>query len=77
MTMTKKEYDERVARLADGTSEDPDDDRRLVKLYENTHSTSAAPEKITVEDGAQAVDEPVEESTHLPRGSRVQRKGAR
>lgn len=46
MKLTKKDHEARVARLADGTSADPDDDRRLVKLYESR---------------PQPVDEPVDE----------------
>ena len=45
MKLTRKDREERKARLADGTSPDPDDDRRLVKLYESR---------------SQPVDEPVE-----------------
>jgi len=58
MKLTQKDYEERVARLADGTSPDPDDDRRLVKHYER--------QGFTV--GAQPVDAPAEESK--PRGAR-------
>lgn len=56
MKMTEKDHEARKARLADGTSPDPDDDRRLVKLYESR---------------PQSVDEPVEEEQQAkPRGRR-------
>lgn len=40
MKMTKREHEQRLTRLADGTSADPDDDRRLVKLYERHGATT-------------------------------------
>ena len=57
MKLTRKDYQERVTRLAGGTSPDPDDDRRLVKLYESS---------------PQPVDEPVEED-HRPAPARRKR----
>lgn len=61
MKLTQRDYRERVVRLADGTSPDPDDDRRLVKLYEREGYGLESP---------QAVDEPVEEEQPKPRGRR-------
>lgn len=55
MKLTRKDHQERVARLADGTSPDPDDDRRLVKLYESS---------------PQPVDEPADEEKPAPRRAR-------
>jgi hypothetical protein len=34
MELTQKDYDERKRRLADGTSQNPDEDTRLVEHYE-------------------------------------------
>lgn len=55
MRMTRKDHETRVARLADGTSPDPDDDRRLVKLFESS---------------PQPVDESVENEQPKPRNRR-------
>lgn len=64
MKMTQKDYVERVTRLADGTSENPDDDRRLVELYEREGYTldgGSVSHAVELDDSAQAVDEPVQE----------------
>jgi hypothetical protein len=61
MRLTQRDYEERQARLADGTSPDPDDDRRLVKHYERQGFAL----------GAQPVDEPAEQEPEpKPRNNR-------
>lgn len=60
--MTQKDYETRTARLADGTSPDPDDDRRLVKHYERQGYAHQEP--------AQPVDEPAKQEA-----PRVRRRG--
>lgn len=62
MRMTKKDHEERLARLAAGQGND--EDRRLVKLYESQeHDEPAAghasvSHSVALDDGGQAVDEP-------------------
>lgn len=62
MKITKRDHDARVKRLADGTSPDPDDDRRLVKLYEST---------------PQPVDEPAEQEQQAEQKPKIPQQRGR
>jgi len=71
MKLTQKDYEERVARLADGTSPDPDDDRRLVKHYERQGARDEMNAMIDVQSwDAHENNEPKSKPESKPRGAR-------
>lgn len=74
MRLTEKDHETRMARLADGTSPDPDDDRRLVKLYERQGEHDGAdPDMMAVMSGDAHLIEAPEPRPRARRGRNAQR----
>lgn len=70
MEMTQQDYETRAARLDDGTSQNQDEDRRLVEQYEKSGYTRTPADRS--EDATQATS-----SVSAPATESEDAKGAR